>query len=68
MSFAAGFAIEKKPNERAEFIRVKLALTNEGDTVMLPHGRKGAGVLSSLTGADGLAELPYELGSVTAGK
>ena len=67
MSLATGFAIEKKPNERAEFIRVKLALTNEGDTVMLPHGRKGAGVLSSLTGADGLAELPYELGSAPEG-
>ena len=67
MFLATGFAIEKKPQERAEFIRVKLALTNEGDTVMLPHGRKGAGVLSSLTGADGLAELPYELGSAPEG-
>ena len=58
----------KKPaNERAEFIRVKLALTNEGETVMLPHGRKGAGVLSSLTGADGLAELPFGDSDITPG-
>lgn len=64
----AGFAVKKAPNERAEFMRVKLTLTNDGETVMLPHGRKGAGVLSSLTGADGLAELPYELGEVPEGQ
>ena len=63
-----GVALDKKPNERTEFVRVKLALTNDGDTVMLPHGRKGAGVLSSLTGADGLAELPYEAGTINAGQ
>ena len=64
----AGFSVKKPENERAEFRRVKLALTNEGETVMLPHGRKGAGVLSSLTGADGLAELAYELGEVPEGQ
>ena len=64
----SGFSAKKAPNERAEFRRVKLALTNEGETVMLPHGRKGAGVLSSLTGADGLAELPYECGEVPEGQ
>ena len=63
-----GVALDKKPNERTEFVRVKLALTNDGDTVMLPHGRKGAGVLSSLTGADGLAELPHEAGTINAGQ
>ena len=64
----SGFAVKKPKNERAEFRRVKLALTNEGETVMVPHGRKGAGVLSSLTGADGLAELAYELGEVPEGQ
>ena len=68
LKIKAGFSAKKAPNERAEFRRVKLALTNEGETVMLPHGRKGAGVLSSLTGADGLAELPYELGEVPEGQ
>ena len=63
----AGFSAKKAANDRAEFRRVKLALTNEGETVMLPHGRKGAGVLSSLTGADGLAELPFALGEVPEG-
>ena len=61
------FDHKKQANERAEFIRVKLALTNEGETVMLPHGRKGAGVLSSLTGADGLAELPFGASDITPG-
>ena len=61
------FDHKKRANERAEFIRVKLALTNEGETVMLPHGRKGAGVLSSLTGADGLAELPFGASDITPG-
>ena len=64
----SGFAHEKKPNERAEFVRVKLALTKEGETVMVPHGRKGAGVLSSLTQADGLAELPFETSAVSEGQ
>ena len=68
LKIKAGFSAKKAPNERAEFRRVKLALTNDGETVMLPHGRKGAGVLSSLTGADGLAELPYELGEVPEGQ
>ena len=66
--YVTGDFHHKKPaNERAEFIRVKLALTNEGETVMLPHGRKGAGVLSSLTGADGLAELPFGASDITPG-
>ena len=67
MRIAMGVSAHKPENERAEFVRVKLALTNEGETVMLPHGRKGAGVLSSLTGADGLAELPYEWGDIPQG-
>ena len=67
-TYVKGDFHHKKPaNERTEFIRVKLALTNEGDTVMLPHGRKGAGVLSSLTGADGLAELPFDDSDINPG-
>jgi molybdopterin molybdotransferase len=31
------------------------------------HGRRGAGVLSSLTGADGLVEIPVENTGVTEG-
>ena len=32
------------------------------------HGRKGAGVISSLTGADGIVELPMEYKSVVKGE
>ncbi|MGC6517980.1 MAG: gephyrin-like molybdotransferase Glp [Candidatus Puniceispirillaceae bacterium] len=63
-----GFSATKPVNERAEFVRVKLALTKSGETVMVPHGRKGAGVLSSLTGADGLAELPFEADHINEGQ
>jgi molybdopterin molybdotransferase len=31
------------------------------------HGRKGAGVISSLTGADGIVEIPMELKRVSIG-
>ena len=63
----SGFSVSKPANERAEFMRVSLSLTEEGQTVMLPYGRKGAGVLSSLTGADGLAELPFESQQINQG-
>jgi molybdopterin molybdotransferase len=34
---------------------------------MMLHGRKGAGVLSSLTGADGLVEISVENDGVAVG-
>ena len=63
----SGFTVSKPANERAEFVRVSLSLTKDGQTVLLPYGRKGAGVLSSLTGADGLAELPFESQQINQG-
>ena len=63
----AGFTAQKKPQERAEFIRVACEITDDGHFVAMPHGRKGAGVLSSLTGADGLAELPFEASEIAEG-
>ena len=39
----------------------------DGGTEMVLHGRKGAGVLSSLTGADGLVEIPVENDGVAVG-
>ena len=38
-----------------------------GEPEMHLHGRKGAGVLSSLTGADGLVEIPVENTGVAVG-
>ena len=51
---------------RAEYLRAKIV--NDGkDTMIKLHGRKGAGVISSLTGADGIVEIPMELKSVSIG-
>ena len=62
----AGFEHQKKAG-RAEFLRV--VLVNDGDQQRLKlHGRKGAGVISSLTGADGLVEIPLENAGVKIGE
>ena len=51
---------------RAEYLRAKIV--NDGkDTKIKLHGRKGAGVISSLTGADGIVEIPMELKRVSIG-
>ena len=54
---ASGFA-HKKQAGRAEFLRAHLTLSPDGQQQACLHGRKGAGVISSLTGADGLVEIP----------
>lgn len=65
LAVPAGFAHRKKAG-RAEFLRV--VLVNDGDKQQLHlHGRKGAGVISSLTGADGLVEIPIENAGVQIG-
>ena len=61
----AGFTHRKKPG-RAEFLRVVLVDDTDGQHLQL-HGRKGAGVISSLTGADGLVEIPLENAGVDKG-
>jgi molybdopterin molybdotransferase len=51
---------------RAEYLRAKIV--NDGKSTMIKlHGRKGAGVISSLTGADGIVEIPMELKRVSIG-
>ena len=62
----AGFDHRKRPG-RAEYLRVRLQADAGGETVMQLHGRRGAGVLSSLTGADGLIEIPVENAGVSEG-
>ena len=61
-----GFDHRKSPG-RAEYLRVRLATGTDGTPEMRLHGRKGAGVLSSLTGADGLVEIPVENDGVAVG-
>ena len=65
ISVPAGFTHRKKPG-RAEFLRVVLVDEDDGQVLQL-HGRKGAGVISSLTGADGLVEIPLENAGVDKG-
>ena len=62
----SGFDHRKSPG-RAEYLRVRLVTGTDGVTEMVLHGRKGAGVLSSLTGADGLVEIPVENAGVAVG-
>ncbi|MEK9849980.1 MAG: gephyrin-like molybdotransferase Glp [Candidatus Puniceispirillum sp.] len=65
LSLRAGFSHRKKGG-RAEYLRV--VVTGDGESqVMQLHGRKGAGVISSLTGADGLVEIPLENEGVEIG-
>ena len=61
-----GFDHRKSPG-RAEYLRVRVVTGADGATEMVLHGRKGAGVLSSLTGADGLVEIPIENDGVAVG-
>lgn len=61
-----GFSHQKSAG-RAEYLRVQLRPGEDGTPEMRLHGRKGAGVLSSLTGADGLVEIPVENTGVAVG-
>ena len=61
----AGFS-HKKAAGRAEYLRATISDGIDGQEIKL-HGRKGAGVISSLTGADGLVEIPLENAGVEMG-
>ncbi len=62
----AGFKHRKKISRR-EFVRAKIRTGNDGTLVAEKHGRGGAGVLSSLVGADGLVALPEDMTFLEAG-
>ena len=51
---------------RAEFLRARLEQGPEGLQIVI-NGKPGAGVLSSLTGADGLVEIPSDHDDVMEG-
>lgn len=57
----------RKSAGRAEYLRVRLDEGADQVPEMHLHGRRGAGVLSSLTGADGLVEVPLENTGVAEG-
>ena len=55
----SGFSHDKKPSRR-EFVRARIEVDESGAPVAYKHGRGGAGILSSLVGADGLVDLPED--------
>ncbi len=56
----AGFDHRKKASRR-EFVRARVSTDGAAGLVAEKHGRSGAGVLSSLVGADGLVVLPEDM-------
>ena len=66
LKIPSGFEHTKKIG-RTEFLRARIE--NSGlKSVVLQHGRKGSGVISSLIGSDGLVEIPYNKKSVCKGE
>ncbi|MDE0056613.1 MAG: molybdopterin molybdotransferase MoeA [Defluviicoccus sp.] len=62
----AGFAYRKKVSRR-EWLRVVLHTGEDGMPYVTKFPRDGAGILSSMVGADGLLELPEDLAAVEEG-
>ena len=62
MFLPSGFEHRKKIG-RTEYLRCKI-VTKDNVSKIFIHGRKGAGVISSLTGADVLVEIPDDVSLV----
>jgi molybdopterin molybdotransferase len=63
----SGFAYKKKTGRR-EYVRVRLEHRPDGSVLALKHPRDGAGVISSLTETDGLAEIAEDVTAVAPGE
>jgi molybdopterin molybdotransferase len=63
----SGFAYRKKKGRR-EYIRVSLTRRGDGGYEAHKHPQDGAGVISSLTATDGLAELDDDVTEIAAGQ
>ena len=63
----AGFAYRKKKGRR-EYVRVALTRRQDGAYEAHKHPQDGAGVISSLTATDGLAELGDDVTEVAVGE
>ena len=57
----------KKKKGRREYVRVQLTVGDDGVTRAQKHGASGAGILSSLVGADGLLDLPESMSQLDSG-
>jgi molybdopterin molybdotransferase len=62
----AAFSYKKRKGRR-EYVRVALRAAPDGDIAAFKHAQDGAGVLTSLTETDGLAELPEDVTAVEPG-
>ena len=63
----SGFKYRKKKGRR-EYVRVSLTRQADGRYVATKHPQDGAGVISSLTATDGLAELDDDVTEIAAGE
>jgi len=63
---SSGFAYKKKKGRR-EYVRVSLTRRADGMYVATKHPQDGAGVISSLTATDGLAELADDVTEIAPG-
>ena len=63
----AGFAYRKKKGRR-EYVRVSLTRRADGRYEAVKHPQDGAGVISSLTATDGLAELADDVTEIAPGQ
>ncbi len=62
----SGFNFKKRQG-RTEYLRGKI-ISEENSNFLTVYGRKGAGVISSLTGADGIIEIPFNYENVKVGE
>jgi molybdopterin molybdotransferase len=62
----AGFSYRKKAGRR-EYVRVRIEPGPDGQPTAHKHGVEGAGILTSLTETNGLAELPEPVTAVAPG-
>jgi molybdopterin molybdotransferase len=62
----AAFAYRKKKGRR-EYVRVALRAASDGGIEAVKHAQEGAGVITSLTETDGLAELSEDATTVEPG-
>jgi molybdopterin molybdotransferase len=63
----SGFAYKKKKGRR-EYVRVSLTRRDDGHYEAHKHPQDGAGVISSLTATDGLAELADDVTEIAKGQ
>jgi len=57
----------KKKKDRREYVRVALRRASDGEIEAVKHPQDGAGVITSLTETDGLAEIAEEVATLEAG-